>query len=51
MTGVEILQELKQDDYELYCHTGHSHFEEKDWDWLIEQFKIKQQEVEKEVKL
>lgn len=38
---IELLEELKQLDYELYCRTGgYSHLDEEQWDWLIEQFKI-----------
>ena len=42
MSGVEILEELKQEDYELWIRTqGYSHLSEEQWDWLIENFKEK----------
>lgn len=31
----DILDELKDDDYYNYIHTGHSRFSEDDWDYLI----------------
>lgn len=31
----DILEELKDDDYYNYIHTGHSRFSEDDWDYLI----------------
>lgn len=40
VNGVEILEELKQLDYELYIRTqGFSHLSEEQWDWLIYNFK------------
>ena len=45
MTGVQILEELKQEDYELWIRTsGHSHLSEEQWDWLINNFKRLQTE-------
>lgn len=39
MSGKEILEEIKQQDYELYIYTqGHSHLSEEQWDWLIKTF-------------
>ena len=39
MSGKEILEELKQEDYELWIHTqGYSHLSEEQWDWLISEF-------------
>ena len=37
--SVEILEELKQLDYELYIRIGKSHLSEDQWDWLIYNFK------------
>ena len=31
---VERIEELEQLDYELYCHTGKSHLNEQQWEWL-----------------
>lgn len=36
---VKILESLKDDDYDTYCHTGHSRFSENDWDWVIARVK------------
>ena len=39
MSSVDILEELKQEDYELWVRTnGHSHLSEEQWDWLISEF-------------
>ena len=39
MSGKEILEELKQEDYELWIHTqGYSHLSEEQWEWLISEF-------------
>ena len=47
MTGVEILEELMQEDYERYVYNHYqSRFSEEDWEWLIERFKQKKQEIE-----
>lgn len=32
----ERIEELEQLDYELYCHTGKSHLNEQQWEWLKE---------------
>lgn len=41
VSGAEILEELKQLDYELYIRTqGFSHLSEEQWDWLIYNFKL-----------
>lgn len=35
----EILEEMKQRDYELFVRTqGYSHLSEEQWDWLIKEF-------------
>ena len=39
MTGVQILEELKQEDYELWIRTSDSHLSEEQWTWLINNFK------------
>ena len=45
MTGVQILEELKQEDYELWIRTsGRSHLSEEQWDWLINNYKRMQKE-------
>ena len=39
MSSIEVLEELKQEDYELWIHTqGYSHLSEEQWDWLIQEF-------------
>ena len=39
MSGKEILEELKQEDYELWIRSqGYSHLSEEQWDWLIQEF-------------
>lgn len=38
----DILDELKDDDYYNYIHTGHSRFSEDDWDYLIHNAKEKE---------
>lgn len=39
---IQILQDLMQEDYELWIRTsGYSHFSEEQWEWLIEQVKDK----------
>ena len=39
---INILKELKQEDYELYIRTqGCSHLSECQWDWLINNVKDK----------
>lgn len=36
MTSIKILEEMKQQDYELWIRTqGYSHLTEEQWDWLI----------------
>lgn len=43
----EVLQDMMDEDYYLFCHTGYSRLAEKDWEWLIEQVKeIEQNEKE-----
>lgn len=37
---IELLKELMQLDYELYCRIGDSHLSENQWEWLIKQFEI-----------
>ena len=37
--SVEHIKELEQLDYELYCHTGKSHLDEQQWEWLKEVLK------------
>ena len=37
--GVDILEELKQLDYELHIRIDKSHLSEDQWDWLIYNFK------------
>lgn len=45
MSGKEILEEMKQEDYELWIRTqGHSHLSEEQWDWLIDIFEKKMKE-------
>ena len=39
----DILDELKDDDYYNYIHTGHSRFSEDDWDYLIHNAKEKEE--------
>lgn len=37
---IEKLEELKQQDYELWIRTqGYSHLSEEQWNWLIDQIK------------
>lgn len=37
---ISILENLKQEDYELWIRTqGKSHLSEEQWDWLIETVK------------
>lgn len=39
---IDILEDLKQEDYELWIRTqGKSHLSEEQWDWVIENFKQK----------
>lgn len=46
---IEILEEMMQDDYELYIRTsGYSHFDEADWEWLIEAAKEKIDQMKRE---
>ena len=48
MSGVQILEELKQLDYELWIRTaGYSHLTEEQWDWLIDNFKYLKKETDK----
>jgi len=35
----EVLREMMDEDYYLFCRTGYSRLAEKDWEWLIEQVK------------
>lgn len=35
----EVLRDMMDEDYYLFCHTGYSRLAEKDWEWLIEQVK------------
>lgn len=45
MSGKDILEEMKQEDYELWIRTqGHSHLSEEQWDWLIDIFEKKMKE-------
>ena len=45
---IEILEDLKQEDYELWILTsGKCHFDEEEWDWLISEVKRKIIEKEK----
>ena len=39
----EVLQDMMDEDYYLFCHTGYSRLAEKDWEWLIEQVKEMEQ--------
>ena len=39
----EVLQDMMDEDYYLFCHTGYSRLAEKDWVWLIEQVKEMEQ--------
>ena len=48
MSGVKILEELKQLDYELFARVGKSHLSEKQWDWLIDNFAEMELKEEKE---
>ena len=48
MSGVKILEELKQLDYELLTRIGKSHLSEKQWDWLIDNFAEMELKEEKE---
>ena len=48
MSGVKILEELKQLDYELFTRVGKSHLSEKQWDWLIDNFAEMELKEEKE---
>lgn len=37
---IDILENMKQDDYELWIRTvGYSHLSEEQWEWLIRNFK------------
>lgn len=48
MSGVQILEELKQLDYELWIRTqGFSHLTEDQWDWLIDNFKYYKKQTDK----
>ena len=50
MSGIRILEELKQLDYELFARIGKSHLSEKQWDWLIDNFaemKLKEKKNDK----
>lgn len=39
---IQILQDLMQEDYELWIRTsGYSHLSEEQWEWLIEEVKDK----------
>lgn len=38
MSGRQILEELKQQDYECYCHLGFSHLSEEQWDYVIRHY-------------
>ena len=38
MNSIKILEKLKQLDYELFTRVGKSHLNEKQWDWLIDNF-------------
>ena len=40
----EILDEMKADDYYLYCRKGISKFSENDWNWLIANAKEKEKD-------
>ena len=40
----EILDEMKADDYYLYCRKGISKFSENDWDWLIDNVKEREKD-------
>ena len=43
----EVLRDMMDKDYYLFCHTGYSRLAEKDWEWLIEQAEeIEQSEKE-----
>ena len=43
----EVLRDMMDEDYYLFCHTGYSRLAENDWEWLIEQAKgIEQSEKE-----
>ena len=45
MSGKEILEEMKQEDYELWIRTlGYSHLSEEQWDWLINNFEKRRKE-------
>ena len=39
----DILEELKDDEYYNYIHTGHTRFSEDDWDYLIHNAKEKEE--------
>lgn len=45
-SGKEILENLKQLDYELWIRTGgYSHLSEEQWDYVIQEFeKMRKQE-------
>lgn len=46
MSGKEILEEMKQEDYELWIRTqGYSHLSEEQWDWLINNFEKRRKEI------
>ena len=40
-SGKEILEEMAQEDYELWIWIQQSHLSEEQWKWLIENFEIK----------
>ena len=41
MSGLEVLKELKQLDYELFVRTqGYSHLSEEQWNWLIWNYEL-----------
>jgi hypothetical protein len=44
----EVLQDMMDEDYYLFCHTGYSRLAEKDWEWLIEQVKEMEQKGRKD---
>ena len=49
VSGVEILEELKQLDYELWIRTqGFSHLSEEQWNWLIYNFKSYDTKISKD---
>lgn len=43
--AIHLLEEMKELDYELWIRTkGYSHLTEKQWDWLISNFREMEQE-------